>query len=235
MIDTAVILAGGKGLRLMPDTTDKPKAMVHIINRPLIDWIILWLKKYDVKNVVVSVDHKKEVIQSYLGNGDKLGVNVLYNDHSGAKDTGDAFRSVFKNINLPQTFLAMNGDQITDLNLKKFIEHHEKYSPIATVYATPTKIPYGIISHDKKHTITKFEEKPLMQNIMMNTGIYIFDKEIRKHLPKSGPIERTTFKNLANSGKLKVFLHNGLFTTVNDHKDLEESQKILKKTKLNFI
>ncbi|OGF69627.1 hypothetical protein A3H65_04030 [Candidatus Giovannonibacteria bacterium RIFCSPLOWO2_02_FULL_45_14] len=235
MIDTAVILAGGKGLRLMPDTQDKPKAMVPILNRPLIEWIILWLKKYDVKNIVVSVDHKKEVLKEYLGNGEKLGVNISYNDHSGAADTGDAFRSVFKNINLPETFLAMNGDQITDMDIKKFAEHHEKYKPVATIYATPTKIPYGIIQHGDEHTITGFQEKPVMKNIMMNTGIYIFDKSIGEHLPENGPIERTTFKNLAEAGKLKVYFHDGLFTTVNDHKDLDESQKILKHSNINFI
>lgn len=235
MVDTAVILAGGRGTRLFPLTADRPKALVPLADRPLISWIILWLKKNGIKKIVLSTDYKKEVLMDYLGDGKRLGVNIIYNDHSGARDTGDAFKSVFANIKLPQTFLAMNGDQITDLPIKSLISHHRASRHLATIVAVPTRIPYGIIEHDENHNIKNFTEKPLLENLLMNTGIYVFNKNISKHLPKRGPIEKTTFKKLAKEGKLKVYVHRGLFTTVNSHRDLEESERILKESKLNFI
>ncbi|HBT81645.1 hypothetical protein A2757_00600 [Candidatus Giovannonibacteria bacterium RIFCSPHIGHO2_01_FULL_48_47] len=235
MVDTAVILAGGRGTRLFPLTADRPKALVPLMDRPLISWIILWLKKNGIKKIIISTDYKKEVLMDYLGDGKRFGVNIVYNDHKGAKDTGDAFRNVFSNVRLPQTFLAMNSDQITDLPIKSLIAHHGASNHLATIVAVPTRIPYGIIEHDAKHTVKTFTEKPLLENLLMNTGIYVFSKDISKHLPKRGPIEKTTFKKLAKEGKLKVYVHRGLFTTVNSHRDLEESERILKESKLNFI
>ncbi|OGF62474.1 hypothetical protein A2926_01970 [Candidatus Giovannonibacteria bacterium RIFCSPLOWO2_01_FULL_44_40] len=234
-IDTAVILAGGKGLRLRPETADKPKAMVRVAGRPIIEWIILWLKKNGVKNIILSVNYKKEVLTDYFGDGHGFGVKITYNHHRGAKDTGDAFRSVFKNINLPETFIAMNGDQITDLPIKKLIKRHEKYRPIATVAVCPLKSPFGIVHLDENHTIKSFYEKPVLYDKFMNTGIYIFENGIKSYLPKRGAIENTAFKQLAKAGKLKAYTHRGFFSTVNDHKDLESTEKILATSKLNFI
>lgn len=234
-IDTAVILAGGKGLRLKPETADKPKAMVKVAGKPIIEWVVLWLKKNGIKNIVLSVDYKKEILMDYLRDGRGFGVKIIYNNHKGAKDTGDAFRSVFENIKLPETFIAMNGDQITDLPIKKFIAHHEKYRPIATVAVCPLKSPFGIVHLDENHTIKAFYEKPVLHDKLMSTGIYIFERGIQRYLPAEGAIEKTTFKKLAGAGKLKAYAHRGFFSTVNDHKDLASAEEILKKTKINFI
>src|SRR3989344_3896872 len=130
MVDTAVILAGGQGTRLFPLTADRPKQLVPILNRPLISWILLWLKKNGIKNVVVSTDYQKELLMDYLGDGKKFGLKIKYNDHAGAKDTGDAFKSVFKNIKLPKTVLALTGDQITDLSVKDLVAHHNASSHV---------------------------------------------------------------------------------------------------------
>ncbi|KKS96841.1 MAG: Nucleotidyl transferase [Candidatus Giovannonibacteria bacterium GW2011_GWA1_43_15] len=234
-VDTAVILAGGKGLRLRPETIDKPKAMVRVAGKPIIEWVILWLKKNGIKNIVLSVDYKKETLASHLGDGRGFGVKIIYNHHKGAKDTGDAFRSVFKNINLPETFIAMNGDQITNLSIKKLVAHHEKYRPIATVAVCPMKSPFGIVHLDENHTIRAFHEKPILYDKLMNTGIYIFERGIHHYLPKHGAIEKTTFKKLVREKQLNAYAHRGFFSTVNDHKDLASTEEILKRAKLNFI
>lgn len=234
-VDTAIILAGGMGLRLRPETLDKPKAMVEVSGKPILEWIILWLKKNSVKNIILSLDYKKEVVMKYFGNGIGFGIKIIYNNHSGAKDTGDAFRSVFENVKLPETFIAMNGDQITDFPIKEFIAHHKKYQPIATVAVCPLRSPFGIVHLDENYTVKLFHEKPIFHDKLMSIGIYIFERGIQHYLPKRGAIEKTTFKKLAKLGKLKAYIHRGFFTTVNDHKDLESIKKILKRTKLNFI
>lgn len=237
IIDTAIILAGGRGLRLMPQTAEQPKAMVSILGRPIIEWIILWLKKNKITNIIVSVDYKKEKLIKYLGNGKKLGVNIRYNDHAGASETGDVFRSVFSNIKpLPDIVMAMNGDQITDLPIKKLIAHHKKHDPIATIVTCPMRSPYGIVVHDDlNYSVRNFKEKPILSNVFMNAGIYIFNKKIVKYLPKRGAIEKTAFTKLIKDQKLKAYIHKGLFVTINNQKDLENTENVLIKSKINFL
>lgn len=234
-IDTAVILAGGKGLRLLPITVDKPKTMVAVLHKPIIEWILLWLKKNKIKKLVVSVDYKKEVLIKHLGDGKDFGVRITYNDHSGAKETGDAFRSVLENTKLPKYFFAMNSDQITDLSLRDLAARHMEYKPIATIVTCPTRHPYGVVEVGPGHSIMKFVEKPILRDILMNAGIYVFDRDILEYLPKRGSIEKTTFKKLAKKGNLKSYTHHGLFTTVNDQNDLKSVEKILQKHNGNLI
>lgn len=221
----------------MPQTAEQPKAMVKVLGRPMIEWIILWLKKNKITNIIVSVDYKKVKLMKYLGNGKKFGVNICYNDHAGASETGDAFRSVFLNIkSLPDVFVAMNGDQITNLPIKKLVAHHKKHDPIATIVTCPIKSPYGIVTHNNlNHLVKDFKEKPILPNIYMNTGIYIFNKKIIKYLPQKGSVERTTFKKLIREQKLKAYIHRGLFVTINDNKDLQDTESILTKSKINFL
>lgn len=232
MLDTAVILAGGKGLRLGPETLDKPKAMVRLLERPIIDWIILWLKKNGLRRIIVSVDHKKEVIMEYLGDGAALGVELVYNDHSGANETGDAFRRVLENkkLNLPEIFMALNGDQITDLPVKDMWVEHKRHDPITTILTCPVRIPYGILDITDDNVIEMFREKPTFENTFMNTGIYIFNRSILPHLPRRGSIEKETFAKLAQMGKLRAYKYRGFFTTINDHKDLAAAQALLQNT-----
>lgn len=235
MVTTAIILCGGKGLRLRPFTDEQPKAMVPVLKRPLIEWIILWLKKNGITDIILSVDHKKEILMNHIGDGKNLGVTVRFNNHRGSRETGDALRTNFRRMALPETFLVMNGDQITDLSITELVRHHERYNPVATIVACPVRIPYGVIEIDKYHTTKSFVEKPIMPNILMSAGIYICNRAIQNYLPKRGSIEKTTFRKLAEQKKLKTYIHRGLFTTVNDHKDLSESEHILKKYKKTLI
>ena len=179
----------------------------------------------------MSVDYKKEALIKHLGDGKGFGIHITYNDHSGAKETGDAFRSVLEKNNLPKYFFALNSDQITDLCLADLAAHHIKYRPIATIVTCPTQHPYGVVEVGSDHSVMKFVEKPILQDILMNSGIYVFDKDILEYLPKRGSIEKTTFKTLAKKGNLKSYTHHGLFTTINDQKDLKHAETILQKHK----
>lgn len=234
MIDTAVILAGGKGTRMGPLTADRPKPMVSVAGRPIIEWIILWLKKYDITTIVVSVDYKKEVIIDHLGDGARFGVRIItINDHSGCAETGDVFRHIFENQDLPENFVALNGDQIIDLPLDETIAFHEKHAPTATIVTCPTKIPYGILTIDEDNTVRAFTEKPTMPDIMMSTGIYIFNRSIYPYLPHKGLIEKETFTKLAHMRQLKAYPYFGFFTTINDRKDLEEAERVLRENDIH--
>jgi NDP-sugar pyrophosphorylase family protein len=235
-VDTAIVLAGGKGLRLMPLTSEQPKAMIPVLGIPMIEWVILWLKKNGITNIILSLDYKKEKLIDHLQDGKKLGVNIIYNDHSGAVETGDAFRSVFENIKpLPDVMVAMNGDQITDLSLKELINYHSEHDPIATMVSCPFKSRFGIVTYDENYWVEDFEEKPVLSSLYANAGIYVFNKKIAQYLPQRGAIETTTFQQLIKKQQLKTYVYDGLFTTVNDHKDLQNTETILKNMEINFI
>jgi mannose-1-phosphate guanylyltransferase len=227
MLDTAVILVGGKGMRLRPLTDDKPKSMVIIKDRPIIEWIILWLKKNGVTNIVLSVDYKKEVLINHLGNGESLGVHITYNDHTGSDETGDALRLLLKKNNLPQTFFVLYGDQITDLPLKNVFEEHRRQNPLATLVTCPVRMPYGIVETAPGGTVQRFREKPILSDILMNAGIYIFEKDIEPYLPSEGSIANTTLVELAKIGKLHSYAYSGFFMTVSDTKDIKEGECLL--------
>lgn len=227
MIDTAVILVGGKGMRMRPLTDDIPKSMVEVHGKPIIAWIILWLKKNGITNIIPSVDYKKEVIMDYLGNGEQFGVRISYNDHTGCHETGDVFRTVLERKNLPQTFLALNGDQITDLPIADLAAHHERHKPLVTLVTCPVCVPYGIVDITTEGKVRSFVEKPILSDILMSTGIYVFDKKILEHLPRRGSIEKTTFVKLAEIDKLHSYNYTGLFKTMNDQKDIEEAELFL--------
>ncbi len=233
MLKTAVLLVGGQATRLRPYTNDIPKCMIEIGSKPLIEWIFDWLKENQIENVVLGVAYNKEVIMNHIGDGSKFGLKVKYNDHSSAQDTGDAFRLAIENCNVnDKHFIAMNGDELTDISLKNLFRFHTEHNPVATIVTAPLKSPFGVVEIDENHTITNFKEKPIISDRFVNAGVYIFDQEIRKYLPERGRLEETTFVQLAKEGKLKSFKYFGFWNTLNTQKDLENMRKAVENYKV---
>jgi NDP-sugar pyrophosphorylase family protein len=226
-IDTAVVLAGGQGDRLKPLTNGLPKGMVEINNKPLLQWIIEWLRNNDVREIVLGVAHLKEKIIDYFGEGTKFGVNIRYSVHTVEGGTSEGFRLAISRYVDRDAFFAMNGDQITDLNLNDLANFHVNSGSVATMAVANLRCPYGHVEIDDEHNVAGFVEKPVCFHMSCNTGIYVFNREILHYLPKRGDVEKTAFLALAKSHLLKAYLYNGLFVTVNTHKDLVEVKRQL--------
>jgi len=233
-LKTAVVLVGGKGIRLRPYTNDIPKCMIEVSGKPLLYWILKWLKNNGIKRVVLGVAYKKNAVEEYVRENE-FDMDVILNDHTGAEGTGDAFRLAIENQNITDDiFLAMNGDELTDVSLKNLLSFHNQYKPVATLLACPLKSPFGVITTDSFHSITQFHEKPILDNHFVSAGVYIFSKEIKEYLPESGDIERTTFRKLAKLGKIKAFKYFGFWNTINNVKELKEIEEnidVLKDTR----
>jgi NDP-sugar pyrophosphorylase family protein len=226
-IDTAVVLAGGQGDRLKPLTNGLPKGMVEINNKPLLQWIIEWLRNNDVREIILGVAHLKEKIIDYFGDGTKFGVNIRYSVHTVEGGTSEGFRLAISRYVDRDVFFAMNGDQITDLNLNDLANFHVNSDSVATMAVANLRCPYGHVEIDDEHNVAGFVEKPVCFHMSCNTGIYVFNREILHYLPKKGDVEKTAFLALAKSHLLKAYLYNGLFVTVNTHKDLVEVKRQL--------
>jgi mannose-1-phosphate guanylyltransferase len=227
-IDTAVVLAGGPGIRLKPLTDKTPKALVEVAGKPLIQWVIEWLRMNDVKRIVLGVAHLKQAIVNYLGDGSSFGVEIAYSAHTVEGGTGEGFRLAISRYVNEDVFFAMNGDQITDLNLKDLADFHLKHDSTATIAMTNPHCPYGHIKVDEQYNVVGFSEKPFCPHANCSTGIYTFNREILNSLPDKGDIEKTTFPLLAVKNNLKVYPFKGIFITVNTNKDLIEAEEKLK-------
>jgi len=233
MLKTAILLVGGKALRLRPYTENIPKCMVEVNGRPLIDWIFEWLKENGIRDIILGVAYKKEVIMNYLGDGSKLGLNIKYNDHSAATGTGEAIRLAIENCQVnDENFIAMNGDELSDISLKNLLRFHLEHEGLATIVTAPLRSQFGVVEIDENHTVTNFKEKPVINNKFVNAGIYIFNKGVKEYLPEKGRLEETTFVNLAKERKLKSFKYFGFWNTLNTSKDLENMKKSVENLKI---
>jgi len=226
-IETAVILVGGEGLRLKPITNDRPKPMVEILGKPLLLYTLEWLKKYGIKRIVFGVAYKKEIVMDFFGDGSKFGIKIDYSNHTVEGGTAEGFHLAIERFVDDENFLAMNGDELTNLNLNKLAEFHLKNNSFATVVMSPLKSPFGVINVDKDDFIISFIEKPIFDNLLVSTGIYMFNKKILDHIPEKGSIERSTFSILANNKKLKGYRIDGDWITINNIKDLQNAESIL--------
>ena len=227
-INTAVVLAGGPGTRLKPLTDNTPKALVDVGGKPLIQWVIEWLRMNDVRRIVLGVAHLKEKIIDYFADGSRFDVEISYSVHTVEGGTGEGFRLAISRYVDEDVFFALNGDQITDLKLKDLADFHLKHNAMATIAVTNPHCPYGHMKVDENYGVLEFVEKPSCPYALCNTGIYTFKREILHHLPETGDIEKTTFPMLTRNNSLKVYPFRGIFITVNTSKDLVEAEEKLK-------
>jgi len=229
IIRKAVVLAGGAGLRMRPLTNDRPKAMIGVLGKPVLQWVIEWLRKYGITRLVIGVAYKKEALMDYFGDGSKFGVEIKYSVHSVEGGTGEGFRLAISRFVNEDVFLAMNGDELTNLNIHSLIDFHLLHRPLATMVVTPLRSPYGIISIDDDGNITGFQEKPVISQLLVNMGVYIFDRKIINYLPERGTVEEKMFPLLAEKRLLKAFRFNGFWVTINTIKDLQLAESELAK------
>lgn len=224
-IQTAVVLVGGSGLRMRPLTEDLPKCMIPLHGKPLLYWTLTWLRDQGFDHVVLGVSHRKEAVINYVKEN-PFGIKVDFSEHTQEGETGEGFRLAIKRHVDDETFLAMNGDELTNMNLKKFVSFHFEQKGTATIAVSPMRSPFAVLEL-KGNDIIEFKEKPLLEDKLVNAGIYVFNHSICDYLPTIGSIEKTAFPSLAEKGLLKAYrLGKGeRWLTINSVKDLSIAEK----------
>lgn len=209
----AVILAGGKGERLSPLTHSIPKPMVLINKRPLLEYLLLHLKKYSITDIIISVCYIPEKIVEYFGNGQKLGMNITYSFENPKfpLGTAGAVKQLYTRIN--NTFCVIYGDSLRGISVDNIILHHKKKTGIATicVYNNLNSDPKSVIKINSAQKIISFIERPkekLNPPIWSNSGFYIFEPAIFKYIPKDTKSDfgKDIFPLLSNA-KEKIFAY----------------------------
>jgi NDP-sugar pyrophosphorylase family protein len=229
ILKTAIIIAGGKGTRLGESCSEIPKPMVLLNGKPILERIVNWLKINGVENLIIGVAYKKEIIKQYFGDGSKFGLKIIYTEHDVNGGTEDAFKTaIFESGLDDENFYAMNGDQITDLQLEGLTNSHIENNAIATVVTIRLRTNFGIVKTDSSGWISEFQEKKVVPGVKMNCGIYVFNKKIKDYLD-GGNIELNAFRNLIREKKIRSFFYDGMWTKVNDQKELRAAEEILNK------
>jgi len=178
----AVILAGGKGTRLRPFTNVVPKPLLPFKDRPILEHIILYLKKYGITDIIVTISHLGYQIKSYFGDGKELGVHIEYFEEKEPLGTAGCLLP-FKD-KLKETFLVLGGDNITTLKLDEFMKFHKEKKGIASVavFEFEEKTKWGIYEMDQNDMVKKFWEKPTFKH-NASTMIFLLEPGIFRYIP----------------------------------------------------
>jgi mannose-1-phosphate guanylyltransferase/phosphomannomutase len=178
----AVVMAGGEGTRLRPMTTNQPKPLLPIVNRPIMEHVLRLLKRHNFDETVVTVQYLASHIRNYFGDGDELGLDLSYATErtplgtaGSVRNAGDALRDA--------PFLVISGDALTDFDLSAMVAFHRKQGALVTVALkrVPNPLEFGIVITDESGRIVRLLEKPTWGQVFsdtVNTGIYVMEPEV---------------------------------------------------------
>ncbi len=183
----AAILAAGEGSRLRPLTNNLPKVMVKIDGKPLLEHSINLAHRYGVREVIVSVNYKKESIIKYFKDGAEFGVSIFYSKENPPLGTAGGVKKDAKKLTEP--FFVLYGDNLTNCNLKALLAAHKKNKTICTL-AIFDKVKNknigagaGRILLNKDKTVKQFVEVGKKISNLVNAGVYVLEPEIFKYIP----------------------------------------------------
>jgi len=179
----AIILAGGLGKRLRPLTNNKPKPMVPLGGKPILVYVINWVKKNGIKEIVLCVSYLHKTIEDYFGDGKKFGVKIEYAISSKPLATAGQLKTAEKFID--DTFVCVYGDSLFDFNLRKMIDAHKKNKSFATMSLCEhkTSIQYGVIDTKNNGKVLAWNEKPEIKS-KINMGCYVMEPGMLNFIPK---------------------------------------------------
>ena len=229
----AIILAGGKGTRLRPYTVVMPKPLVPVGNRAILEILIGRLKKYGVTDLTLCVNHLAELIMAYFGDGSKWGVKIKYSMEHNSLSTVAPIKLI---KSLPENYLVMNGDLLTDLDFKKLYDYHLENNALITVatYKRTAKIDFGVMDIDKDNNIAiGFKEKPEYE-LNVSMGVYVFNKKVLDFVPAGKPFgfDDLMLALLDKGQTIKVYPYDGYWLDIGRPEDYERANEDIKKLNL---
>jgi Nucleoside-diphosphate-sugar pyrophosphorylase involved in lipopolysaccharide biosynthesis/translation initiation factor 2B, gamma/epsilon subunits (eIF-2Bgamma/eIF-2Bepsilon) len=220
---TAIILCGGKGLRLRPLTNDVPKPLVELNGKPILYHVIHHLLSHNIKQIILATGYKSHLVEKFMK---KYFSNISYK----ISDSGDV--SIIKRLqnitdSHKEDFILCYGDTISNVDIKKLIRFHERNPNDVIMTSYPITIPFGVLTLDDNKMVSSFHEKPILKEVM-NIGYYyipsIFIKSIHSHTDFVEFIE-----SIIKKKSLKCYEHKKLHITINTLAELENARENIKK------
>jgi NDP-mannose synthase len=180
MSKRAVVLAGGKGSRLRPYTVVLPKPLMPVGDYPILEVILRQLAGQGFDHVTLAVNHQAEIVRAFCGNGSRWGISIDYSLETAPLSTIAPLRLI---SDLPENFLLMNGDVLTDLPMGMVYEEHVSQKRQFTIAASERThiVDYGVL-HASENRLTGFEEKPKLQ-YLVSMGVYVINRSVLDRVP----------------------------------------------------
>ena len=188
----AVILAGGEGTRLRPLTSNQPKPMMPIANRPMMEHIVRLLAQHGFDEIVVTVAFLANQIRTYFGDGAELGVEMRYATEDTPLGTAGSVRNAAEELD--DTFLVISGDVLTDVDLTGLVAAHRESGALGTIALKRVSDPveFGIVITREDGRVERFLEKPTWGQVFsdtINTGIYVLEPRVFDFIPSGEVVD----------------------------------------------
>jgi NDP-sugar pyrophosphorylase family protein len=223
-----VILAGGKGTRLMPYTAVLPKPLMPLGDRAILELVVRQLAQQGLLDITLSVSHLAHLVEAVFGSGSDYGVEITYVREDFPLGTAGPLRLVG---DLEGTFLVLNGDLVTTLDYRDLVRRHQASGNTLTIATKrrEVRLDYGVIEIDSDHRdgarIIGFHEKPSIER-MVSMGIYVLEPEVLELIPERRPFD---FPELVNAllaegnERIGAYVYDGLWLDIGRHEDYEQA------------
>ena len=222
----AVIQAGGKGTRLRPYTTVLPKPLMPVGSKPVLELLLKWLRRNDAQEVYVTTGYLGHLIRSVCGDGRQWGLRIFYTEEIEPLGTVGALSLIREKLH--DTFLVLNGDVLTDLNISDFLRSHRAYGGPLTIATTrrATHMDFGVIETENGRVL-RFREKPSLSQIV-SMGIYCMEPEVLDYIPVGVPFGFDDLMVCLMGKRVPVhtFLHQGCWLDIGRVEDFQKAQEL---------
>ncbi len=217
-------MAGGKGTRLKPFTYILPKPLAPVGEKPVLAYLIEQLKKNGIREITLCVNHLKELIMAYFGQGENFGVNISYSVEPEPMGTIAPLKLI---PYLEENFLVLNSDLLTDLNFEQFVRFHLEHNSLATVatYQRVVKIDFGVVEN-RNNFLVSFQEKPELR-YEVSMGIYAFNRRIVDFIPDKQKFgfDDLMLNLLEKKERVLLFPHSGYWLDIGRKEDFEKANE----------
>lgn len=188
----AVIMAGGKGTRLRPLTSNTPKPLVPLLNRPCMEYTIDLLKRHGITEIAVTLQYLPDAVRNAIGDGSRYGVSILYFEETTPLGTAGSVKNCADFLD--ERFIVISGDTLTDIDLSAAVRFHEEKGALATLVLTQVESPleFGVVMTDESGKIIRFLEKPAWAEVFsdtVNTGIYICEPGVLSYIASKREVD----------------------------------------------
>ena len=217
-----VVMAGGLGTRLSPLTADRPKPLIDVGSRPVLETMIESLRDFGFRHIYLAVNYKAEMVKKHFGSGGSFGLTIRYLEESERLGTAGALGLLPEKLEQP--LLVVNGDVLTKINFDQLLDFHTAQRAAATmcVREYDIQIPYGVVKIED-HRIRAIDEKPV-QRFFVNGGIYVLEPDVVEHV--SGALDMPAlFEGLIAAGRETVaFPIREYWVDIGQIEDLERAR-----------
>jgi NDP-sugar pyrophosphorylase family protein len=222
----AVLLAGGKGTRLRPFTATIPKPLVPVGDLPIMELLIRQLARHGCERLTVAVGHMAQLIMAYFGDGERWGLSIDYSIEDCPLGTIGPLKLI---RDLPERFLVMNGDLLTDLDMSALHEAHAESGAVATIatYERDISIDFGVLHWEgPDRRITRFVEKP-REHFSVSMGIYAFSRDVLDLVPEGRPFgfDQLMLACIERGLDVRAYPHEGYWLDIGRPDDYDRANR----------